>query len=376
MPHLKKLLCLGVSLSLTVAVFGVFVPTTGAGTNSITEPELRTWLEYLAADERGGRETFSDGLVESGKYLAERLRHFGIKPGGPNGSYFQRVAVNDVEITNHSSVTVKVNGRSRTFNNGQGVHFQANPGTNRTFVTADIVFAGYGLQAPSIGHNDFEGLDLRGKTVVWIGNGPSRFNAQGSGGVLHNRGDYVINHQGAAASIGVGVSSSSCGQSSGGCQSASSGCSSKSESGSCSATSSACNTTSTGTGKAACNGNSQSGCETGKAGRTSGPIRNRATLVTTEQLDLPVAPQLSAEDAFFSFLFQGAGLNWQTLKAKAEKGEPLSSFVLKNVRLKFHLSGQSRVIQTRFSNNIVGLVEGTDPVAKNTFVTLKKASGS
>lgn len=367
MPRLKKLLCLGVLLYLTVAAFGVLIPPAQAGANAIAESELRAWLEYLAADDRGGRDTFSDGLVESGTFIAERLRQFGIKPGGPDGSYFQRVAVKDVEITNHSSVTVKVNGRSRTFKNGEGIQFQASPGASRTFVTADIVFAGYGLQAPSIGHNDFEGLDLRGKTVVWIGNGPSRFNVQSSGGVLHNRGAYVINQQGAAASIGVSVSSPSCGQSSGGCQSESGGCSSKSESGSCSSKSSACSTAST--GKAACNGNSQSGCDAGGAGRTSGSTRNRATLVTTERLDLPVAPQLSAEDAFFSFLFQGADLNWQTLKARADKGESLPSFELKNVSLKFHLRGQSRVVQTRFSNNIVGLVEGADPVAKNTFVT-------
>src|SRR5688572_32035150 len=86
------------------------------GAANLSPDSLRTWLTYLSSDELEGRATFSEGLGLAAAYIAQQLKEAGVRPGGDNGSYFQRVSVLGVNSTNRSSVTVEVNGQSRTFN--------------------------------------------------------------------------------------------------------------------------------------------------------------------------------------------------------------------------------------------------------------------
>jgi len=59
-------------------------------------------------------------------------------------------------------------GQTRTFRDGQGITFPANTGGKRALTLNQIEFVGYGLNLDS-GHNDYKGLDLKGKAVVWLG---------------------------------------------------------------------------------------------------------------------------------------------------------------------------------------------------------------
>src|SRR5688572_33400853 len=90
------------------------------GMGSIQEGPLREWLTYLSSDQLQGRATYSEGLGLAAAYIAERLNEFGVKPGGDNGSYFQVVKVQGVRTTSRASVTVEVNGQTRTFKDGAG----------------------------------------------------------------------------------------------------------------------------------------------------------------------------------------------------------------------------------------------------------------
>src|SRR5215813_9228257 len=98
--------------------------------------DLKEWLGYLASDELEGRNTFSEGLGLAGAYIAEHLRSWGLKPGGLNGSYFQRVSVLGVKSDNKSTITVETNGQTRTLRNKEGITFPANVGGKRA-VTSD-----------------------------------------------------------------------------------------------------------------------------------------------------------------------------------------------------------------------------------------------
>src|SRR5687767_6888614 len=83
--------------------------------SSLEPDSLRTWLTYLASDELEGRATFSEGLGLAAAYIANQLQQAGVRPGGDNGTYFQRVNVLGVQSTNRSTLTVDVNGQTRTF---------------------------------------------------------------------------------------------------------------------------------------------------------------------------------------------------------------------------------------------------------------------
>jgi hypothetical protein len=92
----------------------------------ISEADLRVWLGDLASDAFQGRQSFSEGYGMAAAYVAEQLKRHGVKPMGDGGSYFQIVARKGYRVTRNSSVTLEVNGQTRSFKHGEGVTFSAN----------------------------------------------------------------------------------------------------------------------------------------------------------------------------------------------------------------------------------------------------------
>ena len=133
-----------------ITTFGVAHPEVEAngGRNLIKTDEMREWLTYLSSDELEGRRTFSEGLGLAAAYIATQLKSWGVRPGGDQGSYFQRVRVLGVKSDNHSTITVSTKGQSRTFKDGDGVLFARNVGAKRRLTSDQIEFVGYGLKAP------------------------------------------------------------------------------------------------------------------------------------------------------------------------------------------------------------------------------------
>src|SRR5580704_10413121 len=169
--------------------------------SSITPDALRPWLTYLSSDELEGRATFSEGLGLAAAYIADQIKDGAVRPGGDHGTYFQRVEVLGIKSTNHSTVTVEVNGQKRTFNNGEGIRFPANVGGKRTLTLNQVEFAGYGLNLDA-GRNDYKGLDVKGKAVVWLGSrGPRGTDPQQAGRLLRARAAFATEEMGAAATI-------------------------------------------------------------------------------------------------------------------------------------------------------------------------------
>ena len=93
----------------------------------------------------------------------------GVKPGGDHGRYLRTVRVLGVKATSHATVTVDVNGQTRTFADADALTFPRNLGGKRRLTADRVEFAGYGLDAPGAGHMDFRGKDVKGAAVVWLG---------------------------------------------------------------------------------------------------------------------------------------------------------------------------------------------------------------
>src|SRR5262249_1184694 len=133
-----------------------------SGAALITPERLREYLTYISSDDLEGRETFSEGLGLAAAYIADQIKDAGVKPGGDHGTYFQRVSVLGIKSTNRSTLTVEVNGRTRTFRDGEGVSFPKNVGGKQTVTLNEVDFVGYGLDSDAA-HNDYSGLDVKGK---------------------------------------------------------------------------------------------------------------------------------------------------------------------------------------------------------------------
>src|SRR3982750_2190811 len=104
-----------------VAVAGATAASGGAG--AIRSPELREWLTYVSSDELEGRAVFTTGFGLAAAYISDHLRAWGVAPAGGRGSYLQTVRVLGVKTTSHASVSVTVNGETRTFADGDGITF-------------------------------------------------------------------------------------------------------------------------------------------------------------------------------------------------------------------------------------------------------------
>ena len=160
-----------VAALVVVAVAGA--AAANGGTGAIKSPDLREWLTYISSDELEGRAVFSTGFGLAAGYIAEHLHSWGVKPAGDHGSYLQTVRVLGVKTTSRSTVSVTVNGETRTFADGEGITFPRNMGGKRRFTVDRVEFAGYGLDAPGASHLDFRGKDVQEAAVVWLGtNGP------------------------------------------------------------------------------------------------------------------------------------------------------------------------------------------------------------
>ncbi len=280
----------------------------GSAPASLTAKPLKEWLTYLSSDALEGRGTFSEGLGLAAAYISERLREAGVRPGGDEGTYFQRVSVLGVDSDNNSSLTVEVNGTSRTFKNGEGVTFPKNVGGKRTLTLNDVEFIGYGLNlGPN--QNDFKDRDVKGKAVVWLGpRGPRAVDRLDAARVLQNRTSVAVEELGAAAVIGP--------------------------------------------------------IEDLYEDRNS----NNPDFTTTQRLDLPQTPAITANEEFLTFLFSAADTKYAALKAKSDQREALPTFTLKGVKLTFRLDADYDVVNTRYTRNVVGFVEGSDPALSKTFV--------
>lgn len=336
MFHLRKLTAIIIQLALVAAFTFSSAGAKGNGRDAITQEDLKEWLTYLASDELEGRNTYTEGLGLAAGYIAERLRSWGVKPGGPNGSYFQRVAVLGVKSDNNSTITVEAGGQTRTFKNKEGVNFPANVGRKRTLTSDQIEFVGYGLNAPLAKHNDYEGRNVKGKTVVFLGSAPPK----GMEGpeyrrALGGRSRYATDQAGAIASIGVAGGFRRGGQ---------------------------------GQGAQAPGGQGQAQGGPPGGGQFGGGQADGSDFTTVQRLDAETPPAPTGQDEFFEFLFSGADVKYAELKDKASKGEPLPGFALKNVRITFNIDAKYQVVRTQYTHNVVGIIEGADPKLKETYV--------
>ena len=130
----------------------------------VSPADLKEWLTYLSSDTLQGRQVFSEGYGLAASYIAERLRSWGVKPIGDEGTFFENVRLRGYRTTRNSSVTVTANGQTRTFKHGDHVTFAVNSGGKQTLEFDGVELVGYGQAS------DYQGRDVKNKLVVWMPN--------------------------------------------------------------------------------------------------------------------------------------------------------------------------------------------------------------
>ncbi|WCP14604.1 hypothetical protein sphantq_03051 [Sphingobium sp. AntQ-1] len=135
----------------------------------------RWWahVQALANDGMEGRGTGTPGYDRAADYVIAQFKALGLKPAGIDG-YKQPVAFIEQVILADQSRASLVGPQGETALAVPGdLIFSGSGGPVPESIDAPMVFAGYGLHLPEAGHDDFAGLDLKGKIVVVLSGGPS-----------------------------------------------------------------------------------------------------------------------------------------------------------------------------------------------------------
>jgi len=137
------------------------------GAELITAAQLKDYLTFIAADELEGRNTPSRGLDVAAKFIATNLSRWGIKPAGDNGAYFQRFELGKNTVDS-AQTTLEINGQRFRFGND----FLASTNSGSGTASGPLVYASHGAIFPKKNINAFQGLDIKGKIVVWTNEFP------------------------------------------------------------------------------------------------------------------------------------------------------------------------------------------------------------
>ncbi len=140
--------------------------------DAVSETTLQKHVETLSSDDFQGRKPFTIGEEKTINYLREQFENYGLEPGNGD-SYFQDVPM--VELTAVPDETMTISGGAGDINltvSNDFVAYTERVVDETSIEASELVFAGYGVVAPEYGWNDYEGLDVKGKTVVVLVNDP------------------------------------------------------------------------------------------------------------------------------------------------------------------------------------------------------------
>jgi Peptidase family M28 len=134
----------------------------------------RWWshIQVLADDNMEGRNTGSEGHKRAAQYVAGQFDSLGLQPGGTQG-FIQPVGFNVTEIDEpHSSLAIVKKGKVQPLKLGEDAILAVRDSLAPS-IDAPAVFVAYGLSIPEAHYDDFAGLDLKGKILVYLAGGPS-----------------------------------------------------------------------------------------------------------------------------------------------------------------------------------------------------------
>ena len=158
---------------LLTAAFGLSIIMTSCSDSlsDTTDGRLRYWISTLASDDFEGRAPGTEGGQLTKNFISQTFQDLNLDP--IDGSYFLDVPTSEITLKDSSYLTLSFRGNDRKMINGKEVVFWTKQARDyRKIRDSEVVFVGYGIVAPEYNWNDYEGIDVTGKTVVILVNDP------------------------------------------------------------------------------------------------------------------------------------------------------------------------------------------------------------
>ncbi len=139
-------------------------------TPEITEEEINEHLNYLASDELKGRDSGTEEIKQAAEYISNEFKKSGLKPIF-DGSYLQEFPfIKTIELTENNELTF-----STSKNDLKPVlhaEYITAPFSGNATVQGQLVFVGFGISAPDLKYDDYDGIDVKDKIVIVLRNTP------------------------------------------------------------------------------------------------------------------------------------------------------------------------------------------------------------
>jgi Zn-dependent M28 family amino/carboxypeptidase len=213
----KSILAVLLTLSLSNFLAAQKTPTESANAHlpgtainamqKIDPLRIREHVRFLSHDLLEGRGTGQRGGDIAAEYMATQFALMGLKPAGENGTYMQKVpmvGVTTLSETTFALVPQRGDARQLKFlDEYVGIDQTQQP---KSSVDADIVYVGYGIEAPEYQWDDYKGVDVRGKVLLMLVNEPDSNDAKFfKGRALTYYGRWTYKYEEAARKGAVGV---------------------------------------------------------------------------------------------------------------------------------------------------------------------------
>ncbi|MBB1298040.1 MULTISPECIES: M28 family metallopeptidase [unclassified Pseudoalteromonas] len=168
MKHYFSLTLLATAVLAGCATTSITPTDVTNGYNSIQADELAKHVKVLASDEFGGRAPSSPGEKLTLDYLTAQFKALGLEPGNGD-SYLQEVPL--VSLEADANMVLSIGGKDYQYKKDM-VMGSSRISAQEGIENSELVFVGYGVNAPEYNWNDYDGLDVKGKTVVMLVNDP------------------------------------------------------------------------------------------------------------------------------------------------------------------------------------------------------------
>src|SRR5262245_6457588 len=144
-----------------------------AAMETISPERIRAHVRFLSHDLLEGRGTGQRGGDIAAEYIATQFALYGLKPAGENGTYMQKVPLVGVTTLPESTFTL-VTAKGEALNlkyKDEWVAYNEQL-TDKADIDSEMVFVGYGIEAPEYNWDDYKGMDVKGKTLLMLVNEP------------------------------------------------------------------------------------------------------------------------------------------------------------------------------------------------------------
>jgi hypothetical protein len=281
----------------------------------ITAGQLRDYLYFVASDEMEGRDTPSRGLNTVAKFIATLLSRWGVKPGGDDGTYFQKIALHRARL-DAATTRVEINGQSYVY----GDDFLAIPQSGRVEPTP-LVFVGHGWLVKKKNIDAYQGVDVKNKIVVVAGGLPKGVTPNDA--LIGERGVDWMEPEAYAQKMGaLGMIELPDFQ-------------------------------------------TLANWNRFRRNQEAGGLVTVTKLQESKSAQLP---DITLSPRMATALFQGEKHSASEIFQNMNGSEAVTAFELNPAKkLSFNVSGQDESLSTQ---NVIGIIEGSDPVLKNEYVAI------